>query len=190
MPPRRKYTQEQIVEVAYQMVRRDGIGNLTARSLAVELGTSTAPIFTVFNSIEDVHNAVKDRAGMLYMRYLSEGLEQELPFKGAGLKYVQFAKDEPELFKLLCMQEDQREETHFLPEREPNTQSILQAIQTVYGMTEEKARRLYNHLSVYTHGLAVLFAQRQCVFTMEDVSRLLTEMFMALKKEMQNENDH
>lgn len=190
MPPKRKFTREQIIETAYQMVRRDGIGNLTARSLAAELGTSTAPIFTVFDRIEDVHNAVKEKAGALYMRYLSEGLEQELTVKGAGMKYVQFAKDEPELFKLLCMQEDQRGVTHFLPEREPNTQRILQAIQMVYGMTEEKARRLYNHLSVYTHGLAVLFAQRQCVFTMEDVSRLLTEMFTALKKEMQNENDY
>ena len=190
MPPRRKFTREQIVEAAYQAVRREGMANLTARSLAAELGTSTAPIFTVFDRIEDVQQAVREKAGALYMSYLEDGLRQPLPFKGAGLKYVQFAKDEPELFKLLCMQEDQRGVTHFLPARDANTPRILQTVERAYGMPEAQAKRLYHHLSVYTHGLAVLFAQKQCVFTMEDVSCLLTEIFTALKKEIQNENSH
>lgn len=190
MPPKRKFTKEQIADVAFAYVRTQGIESLTARSLAAALGTSTAPIFTVFHSIDEVIQRVKDKAGALYMSYIDAGMSQQLPFKGAGLQYIQFAKDEPQLFKLLCMQEDQSGVTHFLPEREPNTQRILQTVENAYGIPEERARRLYNHLSIYTHGLAVLYAQRQCVFTMEDVSRLLTEMFLALKKEIYHEDDN
>jgi len=190
MPPKAKYTKEQIIDAAYQMVRREGMAALTARSVAAALGTSTAPIFTVFHSIEELQQCVFDKAGELYMSYIAAGLSQPVGFKGSGLKYVQFAKDEPELFKLLCMQQDNRGITHFLPEREPNTPRILQTIQDNYGMTEVQARQLYNHLSIYTHGLAVLYAQKQCVFTMEDVSKLLTQVYQSLRKEICNENDH
>lgn len=190
MPPKAKYTKEQIVDAAYQMVRRQGMGVLTARSVAAALGTSTAPIFTVFHSIEELQQCVMDKAGTLYMSYIQDGLCQDLPFKGAGLGYIRFAIDEPEFFKLLCMQEDNRGVTHFLPEREPNTPQILQTIQDNYGISGDNAKILYNHLSIYTHGLAVLFAQKQCVFTMEDVSRQLTQVYQALRKEICDENHH
>ena len=190
MPPKAKYTKEQIVEVAYQMVRRQGKDSLTVRSIAAALGTSTAPIFTGFRSIEELQQCVYEKAVDLYKSYIQEGLSQPLGFKGSGLKYIQFAKDEPELFKLLCMQEDSRGVTHFLPEREPHTPQILQTITDDYGLQSEQARRLYNHLSIYTHGLAVLYAQKQCIFTMEDVSRLLTQLYQALRKEIDNENNH
>ena len=106
------------------------------------------------------------------------------PFKGIGMKYVQFAKDEPELFKLLFMQAgDERDfPTHYLPSADPKEHQVLQTIEGSYHMSTPGAQRLYNHLSIYTHGLAVLFAQKRCVFTMEDVSRLLGELFEALMK--------
>ena len=190
MPPKAKYTKEQIVEVAYQMVRQQGKDSLTARGIAAALETSTAPIFTVFHSIDELQQCVFEKAAERYRAYIQEGLSQPMGFKGSGLKYIQFAKDEPELFKLLCMQEDSRGVTHFLPEREPHTPQILQTITDNYGLQSEQARQLYNHLSIYTHGLAVLYANKQCIFTMEDVSRLLSQLYRALRKEIDDENNH
>lgn len=182
MPPKAKYTKKQILEAAYGMVRKHGMEILTARSLAAELGTSTAPIFTAFRSIDEVQSLVLCRAKELYKTYLQEGLTQTPPFKGAGLKYVQFAKDEPELFRLLFMQGGQTDEAvHFLPYYDENAPVVLNTVETCHGLDEEQARNLYNHLSVYAHGLAVLYAQRCCVFTMDDVSRMLSEVFLALK---------
>ena len=65
MPPKARYTKEQIVDAAYELVRRNGKGYLSARSLAAELGTSTAPIFTAFSSIEELQYAVTERAKAL-----------------------------------------------------------------------------------------------------------------------------
>lgn len=187
MPPKARYTKEEILDVAYSMVKKHGMQILSARSLAAELGTSTAPIFTAFQSIEEIQCLVIEKAKELYQeKYINEGLKQTPPFKGAGLKYVQFAKDEPELFKVLFMQSDNLDEsnaTHFLPSGDENAGAVLGAVQGSYGLEGEDARSLYNHLSVYTHGLAVLYAQHRCVFTMEDVSRMLSEIFIALTKE-------
>lgn len=181
MPPKGLYTMEQILEIAFETVRKHGMNILTARGLAAELRTSTAPIFTAFKSIEEIQSLVIEKAKQLYVSYLNAGLQLTPPFKGAGLKYIQFAKDEPELFKLLFMQGDENEEiTHFFPAPDENTRAVLNALKSSHGLNEEFARRIYNHLSVYAHGLAVLYAQRRCVFTMEDVDLMLTEVFAAL----------
>ncbi len=180
MPPKPKYTKEQIGDKAYEMVRKHGIEILSARGLAAELGTSTAPIFTAYKNIEELETLVINRAKALYKTYFFEGLGQELPFKGTGMKHIQFAKDEPELFKLLFMGvNSDKEFSHFLPEDYEFSETVLNTVESDYALSKENAKRLYNHLSVYTHGLAVLYAQRQCVFTMEDVSRMLKEAFMA-----------
>ena len=182
MPPKAKYTKQQIADAAYDLVRSEGFEHLSARSLAARLDTSTAPIFTAFNGIEEVQQLCIERAKELYGKYLRAGLESPIPFKGAGLKYIEFAKTEPRLFRLLFMSGDSNKApTHFFPADDENTAAVLKAI-TAYRFSEERARSLYNHLSVYAHGLAVIFAQGHNVFTMEDASKMLSEIFMSLTK--------
>lgn len=181
MPPKAKYTKTQIIDTAFSIVRESGLSALTARNLAKALGTSTGPIFTVFDSVTEIQDEVINRAKALYNSYLKEGLNQPIPFKGAGMKYIQFAKDEPALYKLLFMTGSGNEEiTNFLPEYEDNTPQILNIIESKYGIDSEKAKSLYNHLSVYAYGYAALFAQGINIFTMEDIDKMMSELFMAL----------
>ena len=58
MPPKAKFTKEEIINAAFEITRRDGFDALTARSLAAELGSSPRPIFTVFSGMEEVQSAV------------------------------------------------------------------------------------------------------------------------------------
>ncbi|MBE6948814.1 MAG: TetR/AcrR family transcriptional regulator [Ruminococcaceae bacterium] len=183
MPPKAKFTKEQIVDAALAIVRKSGKNALSARTLAARLGTSPQPIFLHFQNMEELFCGVLDAAKLKYKHYVEEGLAETLPFKGAGMKYIQFAKDEPELFKLLFMSGDREAElSHFFPENDDNSPVVLSALKSFYGLTEEKAKRIYNHISVYTHGLAILFVQGRRVFSMEEVSGMLTEIFMALMK--------
>ena len=54
MPPKPKFTKEEIVAAALELVSEKGIEALTARELGVRLGSSARPIFTAFNSMEEV----------------------------------------------------------------------------------------------------------------------------------------
>ena len=65
---------------------------------------------------------------------------------------------------------------------------MLEAVEDGYGLMPENAKNLYNHMSIYAFGLAALFAQRIYRFTMDDISRMMTEMFTALKEK--EEKDH
>ena len=54
MPPKPKFTKEEIVQTALQVVSQKGVEALTAKELGDALGSSSRPIFTVFNSMKEV----------------------------------------------------------------------------------------------------------------------------------------
>lgn len=62
MPPKPKYTKEQIVAAALNVVSQKGVQALTAKELGSALGMSTSPIFTVFDSMQEVQDEVKKAA--------------------------------------------------------------------------------------------------------------------------------
>ena len=70
MPPKAKFTKEEIVDSALMIVERSGLEFLTARSLGVELGSSSRPIFTVFKGMEQVIEAVKAKVKEIYGDYV------------------------------------------------------------------------------------------------------------------------
>ena len=106
MPPKPKFTKDKITEIALQIIERDGLESLTARNLGKELGSSARPIFTVFNSMQDVTDAAIKKADNIYASYVNEGLQAPLPFKGVGMAYIRFAEERPKLFQLLFMKEN------------------------------------------------------------------------------------
>ena len=103
MAPRLKFTKEQMITAALDLVRREGTAALTARSLAEALGTSTQPVFTCFGSMDEAKREVKTAAQSLFREYIKNGLDSDIPFFGVGMQYIAFAKDEPQLYRLLFL---------------------------------------------------------------------------------------
>lgn len=109
MAPKNKFTREEMVAAAVRVVQKMGAAALTAKSLAEELGTSTQPVFTCFGTMDTAKAEVYDAAERVFDEYLTEGLKQEIPFFGIGTQYIRFAREEPELYRLLfLMRSDDR----------------------------------------------------------------------------------
>ena len=66
MPPKAKFTKQQITDAALQIVREEGVEKLTSRNLGKKLGSSACPIFTVFSSMEEVEKAMVEAAKAIY----------------------------------------------------------------------------------------------------------------------------
>jgi AcrR family transcriptional regulator len=182
MPPKIKYTRENIINAAIELIRDEGGEMLSVRNLAKRLGCSTAPIFTSFDNTAALLEAVGERVTEIYKEYLDAGLGEPIPFKGAGMSYVRFAKEEPRLFRFIFMRPgSSHEASHYLPSEFKFEQNVRAAARDGYGLPDAEAARIYNHLSVYVHGLACLYAEGQCYFTLEDTSRMISEMFFALR---------
>lgn len=66
MPPKAKFTREEIIEGAFQIARTEGFDKITARELGKRLQSSARPVFTVFESMEEVKMEVIARAKEVY----------------------------------------------------------------------------------------------------------------------------
>ena len=185
MPPKAKFTKEQIVRAALEIVREHGADELTARALGKKLGSSACPIFTVFENMDEVMRETENAAYRLYDEYIAQGLQDTPAFKGVGMQYIAFAIKEPKLFRLLFMREREQNPTigTVLPVIDANYPRILSSVKA-YGLSDANAETLYRHLWVYSHGIAVLCATRVCALTIEEIGNMLTEIFVALLKEI------
>lgn len=190
MPPKAKFTKQEIVSAAYRIVRTEGLSALTARTLGAALESSPRPIFTVFQSMEEVQSEVIRAAKEEYAGYIRRGLSAPQAFKGVGTQYILFACNEPKLFQLLFMSEHRTvpDLAAVLPVIDDNYNQILSSIEESYGIGGEAANKLYRHLWIYSHGIATLLATGMCRFTGEQIGEMLTEIFVSLFKN--GENNH
>ena len=190
MPPKAKFTKDEIIEAAVGIVREEGFSALTARVLGARLGSSARPVFTVFQGMEEVQQAVIRRAKEIYGEYVEEGLSDDIPFRGVGTQYILFSIREPKLFQLLFMKEQKKmpELSGVLPLIDDNYGKILLSIEQSYGLKGPSAERLYRHMWIYSHGIAALCATGMCRFTGEEIKGMLAEAAKGILKNMKGEN--
>ncbi len=189
MPPKAKFTREEVIEAALKIVMREGIENLTARALAGELGSSARPVFTVFSGMDEVQCEVQKAARALYNKMVEQGLKENLAFKGVGKAYIRFAIEYPKLFQMLFMREKSTvpELNSVLGMIDENYGKILQSIESGYGLDIETAKEIYRHLWIYSHGIAVLLATNVCSFTADEISCMLIDVFSGVIRKYKSE---
>lgn len=189
MPPKPKYTKEEIIAAALNIVSRQGAAALTAKELGHALNTSITPIFTVFNSMQEVQEAVKQAAMEHFESYAHKSGTDMPIFKQVGMQMILFAKEEPQLYQLVFMSQnsDVRSFSDIYAHLGSVAGECLNAIQQDYGLSIENAKTLFEHSWVHTYGIATLCATKMCDFTQEEISKMLTQdftaMMMLLKKE-------
>ena len=191
IPPKQRFTKEEVVVAALNLMRREGIAGVTARGLGAELGCSSRPIFTVFQNMDEVHRETISAAQILYNGYVEKGLSETPAFKGVGLQYIRFAREEPRLFGLLFMTAGATALTlaDVLPAIDNNSDRILSSIEKAYGLSRELAYRLYQSMWIFTHGIACLCATGVSLLTEDETSNQLTEVFTGLLIKIKSEGN-
>ena len=180
MPPKIRFTREDIVSAALEIACEQGIDGVNARAVAARLGCSTQPLFREFESMEQIKDEVARLAMGMYARHVAEGAAREtIPYKGTGLAYIDFARREPELFKMLFMRE---RENRPVPETEdPSYELVISALMERVSLSREQAKEFHLNMWIYVHGLAVMVATEYMNFTAEELSSMLSGQFMAMK---------
>ena len=182
MPPKPKFTKEQIIAAALELVSEKGPEALTARELGARLGSSARPIFTAFDSMEQVQEAVRDAALKRFESYAEKAVHYTPVFKQVGMQMILFAMEEPKLYQLVYMTENAGA-TGFedIVERLGDVaQLCVDVIRRDYGLSEEDARALFQHVWIYTFGIGALYATGMCRFSQEEIMQMLGQDFMAM----------
>ena len=177
MPPKVKFTKDEIVRAALEVARKKGAAGVTTRDIAAELGVSTRPVFTHFRSMQELRQAMQEAAKEICFAYLHEGLRAEIPFFGFGTQYIRFAREEPELYRMLFL--DGSGATEIMRE----TQQVAEAsICAFYELNPVAAENYFRDLWLVVHALATLIVTGGCAYSDEDLNAILTEVSLAVCK--------
>ena len=182
MPPKAKFTKEQITKAALCVVSEKGAQALTAKELGAALGTSTTPIFTVFNSMQEVQDAVMLAAMERFEEYAHKAAHLGPVFKQVGMQMILFAKEEPKLYQLIFMSSISEAQTFddIYAHLGSVADECLDVLQKDYDLSKDNAKTLFEHVWIHTFGIGALCATGVCDFSHEQIAQMLTQDFTAM----------
>lgn len=180
MSPKCKFTREEIINTALSITRESGISAVTARAVGARLSSSSKVIFSLFQNMEELQAEVMKAADRLYQDFLKEDMSSGKypPYKGSGMAYIRFAREERELFKLLFMRDRTGEK---IGDGKEELKPILELVQKSTGLSEDDAYMFHLEMWIYVHGIATMAATSYLEWDSELTSRVLTDAYEGLK---------
>lgn len=189
MPPEIQFSAERIVDAAIEITREEGISAVTARAIAHRLGCSVKPVFTAFGSMDDVARATADRAKSIFTDFMQEPYEK-LSFMRIGLRWIDFARCEPNLYRLLFMPSGGDAKTltplNVFANFSDLTEKVVPIIRREFDLTQEQSYRLYNQMIIHAHGMACILAVGQAEFTERSIREIFSETVESLVEHYKN----
>ncbi len=188
MPRKNLFTKQEIIDVAICLVREEGYSALTARTLGKRLGTSSQPIFGHFGSMGELQEAVLQEAMRIHKEYLFNSMTHQTkypPYKAAGMAYIEFAKVDQELFKLLFMKKCPIDKDELVNDE---LEVLIDVICKQVAITKEQAKMFYLEMWTYSHGIATMIATGYYAWDEELISRSMTDMYLGLKQRYESLN--
>ena len=187
MPPKVKITKDDIINKGVELVRAHGAESINARGIATALGCSTQPIFSNFESMEDLNSQIIFSAYNLFLRRIEAELKAEKypPYKAYGMAYIHFAKEEKELFKLLFMRDRTGEDLSPSPDFEQSVEIIMKA----NTFTRETATLLHLEMWACVHGIAVMMATSFLELDDELISKITSDVYLGVRAKLLSEDN-
>ena len=187
MPPKARITKEDIIKTTVNLVRENGTDCINARSIAAALNCSTQPIFSNFESMEDLERAVILSAYDQYLNFIKFEVESNKypQYKSFGMAYVRFAKEEKELFKLLFMRDRTDEEPFFSSDFEESVEIIM----NTNGISREKATLLHLEMWTCVHGIGTMLATSFMQLEWDIISDILSDIYHGISAKYVSEGN-
>ena len=182
MPPKVKFQKEEIVEAAVDVVRRGGIEALTAREIAAALGVSTRPIFTWFRTMNELKAEVFLRAKAVYRTYIERGLAGPIPFQEVWRQYLRFAKEEPELYRLLFLTRPDGISGGAADALRFSQELARESLMRVYNMDAREADCYFRDMWLVAFSFATLVVTDDCPYSEEEMLAVGAEVSLSICK--------
>lgn len=179
MPPKVKITKEDIIKTAVALVREKGAESLNARAVAEALNCSTQPVFSNFDTMDELQRATMLAAYEIYLEFIRKEVESgKYPqYKAFGMAYIRFAKDERELFRLLFMCD--RSKGDFIPTSDFD--ESVEIIMNTNGITRERATLMHLEMWTCVHGIGAILATSFLTLDWELISNMLTDIYLGIR---------
>jgi hypothetical protein len=180
MPPLQKITKDDILQTAFNIVRESGPENLNARSIAKALNCSTQPVFSCYANMADLKADVFAMADQYHTDYFNRVEVGEDFFLNIGLAYVDFALEEPNLFRLLFMSNGFSGIN--LGEFVMNDCSdhLTRNMPNFIDRHSDATNALFTDMWLYMHGVSTMLVMNQLKISKEEIREMLARVIHSL----------
>lgn len=185
MPPQVKVSKEKILSTAFEMTKESGFESVTARKLAERLSCSTQPIFRVYENMDALKKDVFLLGVDMFSTYMIESVGKKDPaYLSLGMAYIQMARKERNLFKLIAAIEDFQADDikEFL--LRGDVSEYLDSLPDTESFSPERKRELFMAVWIMTHGIATLVVSSRASLSDEEIRGLITETYSGLHYEL------
>ena len=182
MPPKVKFQREEIVSAALNVARKKGIEAVTAREVAAELQVSPRPIFTWFDTMEQLKGEVYSQAKALYCKYVEHGLTERIPFLGVWQQYINFAKEERELYKLLFLSKPDSVTGGATEALLFSQELVRDSVMRIYHMDADTADKYFRDIWLVAFSFATLIVTDDCPYSDEEIFAIGAEISLSVCK--------
>lgn len=181
MPPKARFTREKIEEAAYQLAKKRGMDAVAAREVAKAMNMTVTPIFTYFSGMEELKLTIRDRVRREFTEYLQEALDYTPAFLEFCMRWIRYAAENPNLYRLLMNSGDGVCQIDDLLELFPEiVAAIKDEISALFAISPEEAQALLRHLMIYAHGVAGFYLCGGSPMPEENIPSAMSEICLAL----------
>ena len=182
MPPKVKFQKKEIVGAALNVARKKGIDAVTAREVARELQVSPGPIFTWFETMEQLRAEVYERTKGIYREYIERGLAGPVPFLGVWQQYYAFAREEPELYRMLFLTRPDSVSGGAIEALRFSQELARESIMRIYNMDAQTADCYFRDMWLVAFSFATLVVTDDFPYTEEEMFAVGTEISLSVCK--------
>lgn len=176
-----KIQKEDILNAAFEIVRKDGLEKLSVRDIAKKLNCSVQPIYYQFKNFLKLQEELMIKIEKYFYHFIMEHKNQEMPvYKQIGINYIKFAKKESKLFQILFMSESSLNLNEFITNNDEDFKRLAKYIHISTELKDDDLKEFHIKMWIFTHGIATLVANNTCNLTEEQISKLLSYEFQAL----------
>lgn len=175
MPPKQRFTENDVVEAAFRVVRKQGWEKFSARTIANELDSSTRPIYDHFQSMENIEAEVVKKA-LAYFVYFINRERTGDKWLDQALGYVLFAGKEKHLFRCINDERHTPFQKQFAKRHWTQLGEKLSKDERFRDMPEDTMQKIRGTRWFLVHGLAYLIANGWFDPPLSEDSKLSEEM--------------
>ncbi len=177
MPPKEKVSKVRIEDTAFEMTREYGFSEVTARKLADRLGCSTQPIFRAYENMDELRCDLFYKSLHYFLSKMLAKKNRTPAYLGLALSYVEFAREEKNLFELIASVDDFGTQTisEFLKSDEGIR--ILERITGNRKVSDAKGRELFTMFWMFVHGMSTLIAGNRVQLSEKEVKSYITKAY-------------
>lgn len=165
-----------ILQMALEMLIRDGYSAINIKTLSKEIGCSTQPLVWHFENMDGLRKTLADYALIYANKKMCPSANGSInAFEQVGHAYIKMALYEPNLFQFVFLNGSgcyPMGNAEMLIEDDDHIK-LIKMLAKEFQISEENAGQYLQNIIIYTHGLATFIATGMMCMSEEKVMALI-----------------